>query len=191
MFASKLSPEEWAEARRLRAAGDSYTAIARRFGVNHSTIAGRARREAWPSPRGAAAPATPGARARRASPATADIHAEVARRLFGVIAARTRMMELSMQKRLEARRKDDAGSEQPIVTREERDAFAALIQDIKQVLEIAPEPAATADGRTRTADPELAALRDGIDRHGVAVASEKDALRAELAEHLGKMFPQS
>src|SRR5262245_34494459 len=191
MFASKLSPEQWAEARRLRAAGESYTAIARRFGVNHSTIAGRARREAWPGSAGASTTG-PGAKARPASPATADIHAEVARRLFGVIAARTRMMELSMQKRLGARRKNDGGSEPPIVTREERDDFAALIHDIKQVLEISPEPAATtADGRRTAANPELTALSDDIDPHGLAVASQKGALRAELAERLGKLFPQS
>jgi hypothetical protein len=190
MFISKLSPEQWAEARRLRAAGESCTAIARRFGVTRSTVAGRARREAWPGPDGAY-PAAPRAKARPASPATADIHAEVARRLFGVIAVRTRMMELSMQKRLEARKKNDAGSELPLATMEERDDFAALIQDIKQVLEISPEPAATAAGRTRTTNPELAAVGDDVDPHGLAVASEKDALRAELAERLGKMFPQS
>jgi transposase len=191
MFISKLSPEQWAEARRLRAVGESCTAIARRFGVTRSTVAGRARREAWPGPDGtSSATAAPRAKARLASPATADIHAEVARRLFGVIAVRTRMMELSMQKRLEARKKNDAGSELPLATMEERDDFAALIQDIKQVLEISPEPAATAAGRTRTANPELTALGD-FDPHGLAAASEKDALRAELAERLGKMFPQS
>lgn len=191
MLVSKLSPEQWAEARRLRAAGETCAAIARRFGLTPGTVVRRARKEGWPGPGGASSPAASGAKARRPSPATADIHAEVARRLFGVIAVRTRMMELSMQKRLDARKKNDAGSEPPIVTREERDDFAALIQDIKQVLEISPEPAAAADGRTRTANPELAALSDDIDPHGLAVASKKDAHARAIAERLEKLLPPS
>ncbi len=51
-FVSKLSPEQWAEARRLRAAGQSYAAIASSFGIAATTVRERARKEAWPSPRG-------------------------------------------------------------------------------------------------------------------------------------------
>src|SRR5262245_61578260 len=102
------------------------------------------------------------------------------------------MMVLSMQKRLEARRKNDGGSEPPIVTREERDDFAALIHDIKQVLEISPEPAAaTADGRRTTANPELTALSDDIDPRGLAIASKKDDHARKIAEDLEKLFPPS
>lgn len=191
-FQSKLSPEQWAEARRLRACGQSCDAIARRFGLGASTIRWRARKEGWPSPSDGR-PSLAGSRAnvRRTSPATAEVRAELARRLFGVIAVRTRMMELSMQKKLQAREANEAGADQPLTTKDEREAFAALIADIKQVMEITPEPAAAADGRRTTASPELVALSSDIDPDGLAAASEKAALGAELAAHLGTLLPHA
>jgi hypothetical protein len=188
-FVSKLSPDQWAEARRLRASGQSLAAIARRFGLKRNAVGRRARQEGWSSPTVGPAGARKG-KPPRPSPVAAEIRAELARRLFGVIAVRTRMMELSMQKKLHGRETDEAGTDRPLWTKDEREAFAALIADIKQVMEIAPEPAAAADGRTGTADPELAALSSDIDPDGLAAASEKAALGAELAEHLGKLFPQ-
>ena len=189
-FVSKLSPEQWAEARRLRAAGQSLAAIARRFGLKRNTVSQRARLEGWSSPTDGP-PSGSKTKARRPSPVTAEIRAELGRRLFGVIAVRTRMMELSMQKKLQARENNEAGADHPLTTKDEREAFAALIADIKQVMEITPEPAAAADGRRTTANPELTALSDDLDPDGLAAASEKAALGAELAEHLGKLFPQS
>jgi hypothetical protein len=188
-FVSKLSPDQWGEARRLRAAGRSLAAIARHFGLKRNTVSQRARQEGWSSPADGPS-AGRKTRARRASPATAEIRTELGRRLFGVIAVRTRMMELSMQQKLQARENNETGTELPMTTKDERDAFAALIEDIKKVMEITPEPAAAADGRRTGANPELTALSADIDPDGLAAASEKDALRAELAERLGKMFPQ-
>jgi transposase-like protein len=189
MFVSKLSPEEWAEARRLRASGDTYSAIARRLGLSADTVRRRAQKEGWSSPPGAAAPARR-PKPRKASPATAEVRAELSRRLFGVIASRTRMLELAMRRKLEAREKDQVGPDEPLQTGHERDDFAALIDDIKKVMEITPEPAATAHGRRTTASPELTALSDDIDPHALAAASEKDARARELAERLEKLFPQ-
>jgi transposase-like protein len=186
-FVSKLSPDEWAEARRLRAGGESFAAIARRFGLTRDSVSQRARREAWSSP--AVAPGSK-AQARRPSPATADIRRELARRLFSVIAVRIRMMELYMHKQLEAYENRDAGSEPPVATKDQREAFAALIESINQVTEMASEPAATADGRRTGANPELTQLSSDIDPDGLAVASEKDAFRRDIAERLGKLFPK-
>ena len=53
MFTSPLSPEQWAEARRLRAEGATYDAIGKHLGISRTTIATRAYRESWPSPTGA------------------------------------------------------------------------------------------------------------------------------------------
>jgi hypothetical protein len=187
-FVSKLSPAEWAEARRLRAGGESLAAIARRFGHTPEAVRQRARREAWPAPADAAAGRR--ARARRPSPATADIRRELARRLFSVIAIRIRMMELHMHKQLEAYEKGDAGTEPPVTTRDQREGFAALIDSINQVTEMASEPAAAADGRRTGANPELTQLSSDIDPDGLAAASEKDGFRREIAERLGKLFPR-
>ena len=97
-----------------------------------------------------------------------------------------------MKKQLDAYEQSPDKTEPPVVTKEERESFAALIEQINQVTEMASEPALAADGRRKSAsiNPELTALSDDIDTAGLAVASEKDDLRAELAERLGKLFPQ-
>ena len=188
-FVSKLSPDAWAEARRLRADGESYAAIARRFGLRRHTVSQRARKEAWPSP--AAGPTVDHkVKARRPSPATADIRAGLGLRLFSVTAVSIRMMELKMQRELQAYEKGDAGTK-PVTMKDQRDEIAALIETINQITEMASEPDATADGRRKSANPELTRLSIDIDPDGLAIASEKDDLRAELAERLGKLFPQS
>jgi len=192
LFVSKLSPDEWAEARRMRAGGASYATIAKRFGLGAATVGERARRERWPSPADDPASAIARkAKARRPSPATADIRAALALRLFSVIAVQIRMKELDMHKRLEANEKGDVGAVPPVTTKDQRDDIAAIVESINQVTEMASEPAATADGRRKSANPELTRLSADIDPDGLAIASEKDDLRAELAERLGKLFPQS
>jgi hypothetical protein len=194
LFVSKLSPEQWAEARRLRAEGATFRDIAQRFDIGASTVANRARREGWPLP--AAMPASIGAAhpagaVRRPSPATADIRRRLALRLYSVIEFRIRMMELSMQKQLDALEQNPHGAAPPAVTRDERDSFAALIESINQVTEMASEPATAADGRRKSVNPELTALSSEIDAHGLAVASEKDQFRRDIAERLGKLFPKA
>jgi hypothetical protein len=193
-FSSKLSPEQWAEARRMRGAGATLAQIGSQFGVRGSSIGRRARLEGWPSP-GRGAPRKPApAQAGAGSPATAGIRARLAQRLYRVIECRIMMMEMRMQKQLEAHDRDPDGPVPPAPAKDERDSFAALIDSINQVTEMASEPAPAADGRRTTAtganNHELTALSDDIDPDGLAVASEKDQFRRELAEHLGRMFPK-
>lgn len=198
-FISKLSPEQWAEARRLRADGASYPELAERFGIGAATIGRHARQEGWLSPT-RAAPATPRratpgrATSGRASPATALIRSRLALRLYAVIECKIRMMELRMIKELQAHERADSDGPPPPPIKDERESFAALIDSINQVTEMASEPAPATDGRRRAAagaiNPELTALSADIDPDGLAVASEKDNFRRELAEHLGKMFPK-
>ena len=190
-FVSKLSPEQWAEARCLRSGGTTYEAIGARFGVKADAIARRARRESWTQPARRAIGAAP--RATAGSPGTAGIRSRLALRLYKVIEVRIRMMELRMNKQLQAHERDPDGPV-PAPTKDERESFAALIESINQVTEMASEPAPATGGRRRTAtgpvNPELTALSDDIDLDGLAAASAKDNYRRELAEHLGKMFPK-
>ncbi len=197
-FVSKLSPEQWAEARRMRADGASYVGIGHHFGLHAASVGKRAKREGWGSAASDAAKRPARARAVVGSPGTAGIRARLAERLYRVIEFRIRMMELRMMKQLQAHLQSDGhdpdAAVPPAPTKEERDAFAALIDSINQVTEMASEPAPAADGRRSTAsravNPELTALSDDIDPDGLAIASEKDQFRRELAEHLGKMFPK-
>ena len=53
-----LTPEQWAQARRLRDGGATFAAIAREIGAHESTIASRASLEGWPRPAGSL-PAAP------------------------------------------------------------------------------------------------------------------------------------
>ena len=175
----------------MRAGGATYPDIAAHLGVRVDTVGRRARREGWSS---SASPPTAPRRGKlgSASPGTAGIRSRLAQRLYKVIEFRIRMMELRMNKQLQAHERDSDGAVPPAPTKDERDSFAALIESINQVTEMASEPAPAADGRRRTAtgavNPELTALSDDIDPDGLAVASEKDQFRRELAEHLGKMF---
>lgn len=192
LFAPKYTPEQWAEARRLRAEGLIFAVIGERVGIKPETIASRARKERWsgsPGPTVAAA-----ARRRKApvsSPATAQIRRVLALRLYSLLELKIRMMELRMKKQLDVCEQSPAGAEPPAVTKDERETFAALIESINQVTEMASDPPAAADGRRKSASAELTALSADIDAGGLAIASEKDQFRAEIAERLGKLFPQS
>jgi hypothetical protein len=194
-FVSKLSPEQWAEARRLRAGGATYTAIAAALGVNADLIAKCARREGW-SARGVgnAAAAATAARSGATSPGTAGIRSRLALRLYRVIECKIKMMELRMIKELQAYEQAGTDGTPPPTTNDERESFAALIDSINRVTEIASEPAPAPAGKRRAAsgpiNPELTALSTDIDPDGLAIASEKDQYRREIAEHLGRMFPK-
>jgi transposase-like protein len=195
-FASKHSPEQWAEAKRLRAGGASYATIAQQVGIGTSAIVRRSRKEAWPSS-APTRPAPSGPRrdkGGRASPGTASIRSRLALRLYAVIECKIRMMELRMIKELQAHERADSDGLPPPPIKDERESFAALIDSINQVTEMASEPAPATDGRRRAAagpiNPELVALSNDVDPDGLALASEKDQFRRELAEHLGKIFPK-
>jgi hypothetical protein len=173
----------------MRVDGAIYADIADRFGVSLHTVGHRARRESWPSPTRAPprrAKSSPG------SPATAGIRSRLAQRLYKVIEFRIRMMELRMYKQLQAHEQDPDGSVPPAPGKDERESFAALIESINKVTEMASEPAPAAGGRRQSAvpvDPGLAALSDDVDPDGLAIASEKDALCRDIAERLAKIFP--
>jgi hypothetical protein len=117
----------------------------------------------------------------------------LALRLYSLIELDLRIMELRMKKKLDAYEQSPGADELPTLTTDSHDTFAKLVENINIVTEMASEPAPAADGRRKSAtiNPELTALSDDIDPDGLAVASEKDNLRAELAERLGKLFPQS
>jgi len=187
-FVSKLSPEQWAECRRLRAEGATYLELSARFGIGATTIAKRARNEGWVKPGEPTQDVGRGrhVKARRPSPATADTRQRLAQRLYSVIEYSIRMKELSMQQKLDSFRKDPS-AEPPAFTKEDSDSLASLIASINQVTEMASEPASAANGGRKSAiNPELTALSDEIDPAGLAAASEKDESTARLAEQLAK-----
>ena len=68
-----LTPEQWAQARRLRDGGATFAAIAREIGAHESTIAGRARLEGWPRPAGSLPAAARGTGAFHRAESIADI----------------------------------------------------------------------------------------------------------------------
>jgi hypothetical protein len=181
-FVSKLTPEQWAECRRLRAEGYSYPALSERFGISADCIGQRARREGWSS-RGskAATKAAP----RKPSPVTSDIRRRLAEHFFSIIEIRIRMKEKALQKAYDKLEKDPT-AEPTELTKQECDTFAALIGMINQVTEMASEPASAANGGRKFINPELTALSDELDADALAEASEKDRRTAQLAEQLAK-----
>jgi hypothetical protein len=188
-FTPKYTPEQWAEAKRLRADGVNFRIIAERVGFRSSvSVAERARKEGWPAAPAAANNAAPHKPpGRRVSPAIADIRRALAQRLYRLIDLNIRKMEMRMQKELEEHKHAPPGAEPPVVTHEDRESFAAIIESINQVTEMASEPASAAEGGRKFAvNPELTALSDDIDAAGLAAASEKDEQRAELARRLAK-----
>jgi hypothetical protein len=193
-FKPVYTEAQWAEARRLRSEGFTYARIAESLGfVRADTIARRARKEGWlPRVTAAASASARGtARARRPganSPATILAVRALALRLFGFIDLELKTLELRMKKKLDDYAKSPNG-ELPMVTPEERESFAHVLANIKQVTEIASEPAIAADGRRKSAtlDPELTALSDELDAAALAAASEKDSLRRDIAETLEKL----
>jgi len=190
-FVSKLSPEQWAEARRMRAGGASFDAIATRFEVGVKTVRNRAHKEGWAA-RPTAEPARRG-RPLRASPSTAAIRCRLAERLYRVVECRIRMMELRMIRQLQVQESDPDAAVPSDLGKEERESVAALIDSINRITDMASEPGPAADARrgaaSRTVNPELTALSDDIDADGLAIAREKDDFRRDLAEHLGKAAP--
>jgi len=175
-FQSRLSPEQWAEARRLRAEGASCAAIAGRFGVNPSTIALRARRERWPS----LVPGLPAAV--RASAAAAAERRRLVQRLYSVMNLRLELMELRMQQQLKAAKKHTKskdktdGSEMPAAGEEDTRHLGVLLKTIEQATELDPDRDRNAEGGAKPASSETS-------------ASEADAFRREIAERLEKLVP--
>jgi hypothetical protein len=106
MFASRLTPEQWAEARRLRAEGTTLAAIGKQFGVNATSIAYRARREGWPAPPKPAGKRNPLARRQ----VSADVRRRLTQRLYNIIDSKLELMELRMRKQLKQAKEAVKGS---------------------------------------------------------------------------------
>jgi hypothetical protein len=176
MLKSLLTPEQWAEARRLRAEGATFAALGKHFGISGKTINHRAREEAWPSPPGSSAAAN---RKTKASPGadTAAMRRVLARRVYRVMKLNLELMELRMQKQL----KDAKSNEAAIPTGDaEKDIrqLASLMKTIEQTTELDPDRTRAADGGAKSSDAQ-------------ARASEADAKRREIAERLAGLIPPS
>ena len=191
-FAAKYTPEQWAQARRLRAEGQSYSHIAAHLGfANPGVVSRRARKEGWLPGAGAKPAKARGPGLRNLAPAAARSRSVLVQRLFGFMDLELRTLELSMQKKLDAY-ETSSDAEPPSVTDKERASFAALIDNINKVTEMASEPALAADGSRKSAklNPELTALSDDIDAAALDAASEKDNFRREIADQLEKLVPK-
>jgi hypothetical protein len=189
-FVSKYSPEQWAEARRLRAEGLTFTAIAEQLGFTTSnTVSAHFRKKGWKDADSTVASVVR-RRGPKPSPATILIRRTLAVRLYTYVEFKIMMMELRMKKRLEIYAKSSRKGEPPPFTKADSDELSAVIQHINQVTEMASEPAsAAAGGRKSATNPELTALSSDIDADGLAIASEKDRFRRDIAEQLGKLLP--
>ena len=192
-FAAKYTLAQWAEARRLRAEGQPFSRIAERLGfANPGIVSRRARNEGWLPVAGAKPGKARAAGPRSLAPAAARSHSVLMQRLYGFMDLELRTLELSMKKKLDVYA-TSSDMEPPTVSDKERASFAALIDNINKVTEMASEPALAADGRRKSAtiNPELTALSDDIDADALAAASEKDDLRREIADELEKLVPKA
>jgi hypothetical protein len=186
MFTSRLLPEQWAHARRLRAEGAAWVAIARDLGVSANTIAKRGRKEGWPTPAGVARP-IPGPPAKRrpksGAPlpaAVADLRRSLTQRMYRLMDTKLELMELRMQKQLQSAANAAGGDGSVPAADDDQDMqrLAAIIKTAEQVTELDPDLARTVDAGDKSADAQ-------------ARASEADAFRREIAERIEKLIPPS
>jgi IS30 family transposase len=175
MFSSPLTPEQWAEARRLRAEGAPFAALAKQFGIAHSTISQRARREDWPSPSGSPSPRATGKSRDAAPDDTTQMRRMLARRVYSVMNLNLALMELRMQKQLKDAKKKDADIPAIDAEKEMRN-LAGVMKTLEQTTELDPDRHAHADGGAKSSDAQ-------------ARASEAAARRREIAERLEGLVP--
>jgi Helix-turn-helix domain len=174
VFLSKLTPEQWAEAARMRAAGTSYAAIAHQFGVAPTTIQNHALCHGWP---GCGPPRPASLRKRSFVGATAGMRRKLVRRLYSAIDTKLSLMERRMQQQLDTLDADPGAPAIPAVDAErEARAIGTLIRNLDKVTEFAAELDRTASGGPGTTD-------------AAALASEADAFRREIAQRLAKLIP--
>jgi hypothetical protein len=173
MFKSLLTPEQWAEARRLRGEGATFVAIGKQFAVDKNTISSRARRDGWPSP------TKTSSKPKASVPAdTADVRRGLARRVYRVMDLNLSLMELRMEKQLKQAKKQRDGDMPAGDVEKDMRQLAATMKTIEQATELDPDLHRSADGGAR---PEGAR----------AGASEAEAFHREIAERLGKLIPPS
>ncbi len=171
MFKSLLTPEQWAEARRLRGEGATFVAIGKQFAVDKNTIATRAKKEGWPSP------SQTHSKSKASLPAdTANVRRGLARRVYRVMDLNLSLMELRMEKQLKQARKQRDGEMPAGDLEKDMRQLAATMKTIEQATELDPDLHRAADGGAKSSD---AATR----------ASEADARRREIAERLEGLVP--
>jgi hypothetical protein len=180
-FVSKLSVEQWADARRLRAEGADFTSIGKAFGLSRDAIAKRARRDGWEAP---AAPPRRASRtnARDAAPLPNDIlqaRRALSRRILRILDLDLRIMEHRMQKRLNAA---DQQAEPAGMSDDEVKRLGTFNKTIQDHTEHAPDTDRAVRGAANSAAASAAAA---------ALASEADVFRRELAERIAKLIPPS
>ena len=118
-FVSKLTPEQWAEARQLRVGGATYDAIAKRYGLSRVSVRKHARNNDWPmadagARSGAAAPAIAAGKGTPVrSAAAAQLRRDFRLRMLRIYTLDLSVMELRMKKRVEAAAEQDADAEFP------------------------------------------------------------------------------
>ena len=177
-FVSKLSAEQWADARRLRAEGANFTAIGEAFNVSRDAISKRAKREGWDMP---AASGSPVARAQSAAPLPNDIlqaRRSLSRRILRILDLDLKIMERRMEKRLDAADKADKNAADPEgMSKEEIERLGTFKKTIQDHTEYAPDT----DRAVRGAAHRAATAE--------TLASEADAFRRELAERIAKLIP--
>jgi hypothetical protein len=120
-FVSKLSSEQWAEARRLRMQGTPFKTLAQRFGVSQKALRTRSSRHGWPSPEAsvhAGSAPTSASYGSRLPPSTNHVRRMLARRLFRILDIELTLMELRMKKSLDeadaSGKASAAGSSKPV-----------------------------------------------------------------------------
>jgi transposase-like protein len=188
-FQTKYTDQQWADARRLRAEGLTIAAVAERIGIRPATLRKRAQAEHWETAGGKRHAVR---RVGPLLPAAARARLALVQGLYTIMDLELRALELNMKTKLDAFEKSP-DAKPPVVTEEERASFAALIDNINKVTEMAAEPALAADGRRKSAtlNPELTALSDELDGPAIDAASQKDQLRRDIADKLERLVPPS
>jgi hypothetical protein len=191
-FVSKLSSEQWAEARHQRMQGTPFKTLAERFGVSQKALRTRSSRHGWPSPKAAvhagSAP-TPASYGSRLPQSTNHVRRVLARRLFRILDIELTLMELRMKKSLDevdASGKASAAESSTPIAADAVDVprLDSIIKTINSVTELE----ADTDPRSRSG----AKLADGgKSQSGAARAapSEADSFRREIAERVEKLIP--
>jgi hypothetical protein len=170
-----LTPEQWAQARRLRDGGATFAAIAREIGAHESTIAGRARLEGWPRPAGSLPAAPRGTGATHRTESIADIRRSVVTRYYRVMDLNLELMELHMKKQVKDAKK--------------RGANPASIDPDKNMRPVTAVTKSLSQAKELDADLDRAAGGGPTASNPGSAASEEEAFRREIAERLEKLIP--
>ena len=176
-FVSKLSKEQWAEARQLRAEGASFIVIAESFGVTRNAVAKHAKLHGWGTPLAATGKPRPApTKAARIQDEFKQVRRNLSHRIIKILDLDLKIMELRMLKRLGAA---ETGETPEGMSDEALKRLGTFKKTIQEHTEFSPdtEPNAGGAGRSRAA--------------GEAATSEADVFRREIAERLEKLLPPS